>query len=245
MESRKPEMDSDHPAAIRIENLGKKIAGKQVLQDITLSVPKGRVMAICGPNGAGKTTLIRVLLGLLAADRGRVQVNAPLERCAFVFHSSCLFADLTLRQNCRFFLSSKKQAARDRELNELQAEFGLGSHRDARVGTFSRGLMQKADLVRALLEKPDILFLDEPTANLDPLGKVDVRKILRRRVESGMTLLLTSHLLGEVEKLADRVCILQHGRVIWEGDPSRDLRGGDLESRFIELVGASKEDEHE
>ncbi|MBN1197381.1 MAG: ABC transporter ATP-binding protein [Candidatus Aminicenantes bacterium] len=241
METEKPGFDKNHPTAIHIIHVSKKIAKKQVLDDVAIVAPRGKTLAICGPNGAGKTTLIRILLGLLKPDTGSVRMAAALKNCAFQFHSPCLFPDLTLQQNCRFFLFSKNKPLKDRDLAELIEEFGLECTCSARVGTYSRGMLQKADLIRALLEEPEILFLDEPTSHLDPLGKVSVRKILKRRVESGMTLLMTSHLLGEVEKLAHNVCILKDGKVIWGGDPRRDLQGRDLESGFIELVTASQE----
>ena len=240
METREPGVASNHPIAIRINRVCKKIARKAVLQDVTLAALRGQTLAICGPNGAGKTTLIRILLGLLNPDTGSVEIAAAAESCSFQFHSPCLFPDLTLQQNCRFFLSSRNKSLKDRELEQLRNEFGLEGAGSARVGTYSRGMLQKADLIRALLEEPKILFLDEPTSHLDPLGKVSVRKILKRRVESGMTLLLTSHLLAEVEKLAGHVCILKDGKVIWDGDPRKDLQGKDLESSFVERVTASR-----
>ncbi|HDP95793.1 MAG TPA: ABC transporter ATP-binding protein [Candidatus Aminicenantes bacterium] len=240
METEKPGVDSNHPAAIRISHVSKKIAKKQVLDDVVIAAPRGKTLAVCGPNGAGKTTLIRILLGLLKPDTGSVQMAALPQNCSFQFHSPCLFPDLTLQQNCRFFLSSKNRSLKDKNLVELMKEFNLEGARSGRVGTFSRGMQQKADLIRALLEEPEILFLDEPTSHLDPLGKVSVRKILQRRVKSGMTLLMTSHLLGEVEKLADHVCILKDGKVIWNGEPRKDPQGRDLESRFVELVTASQ-----
>ena len=116
----------------------------------------------------------------------------------------------------------------------------MGNERDDRVGTFSRGMLQKADLVRALSEEPEILFLDEPTSHLDPIGKVMVREFLKSRVDAGMTLLVTSHLLGEVEKLADQVCILDQGAVAWMGNLQGDLGGTDLESWFVEIVSGSQ-----
>ena len=226
--------------SVCVTGLCKSIARKRVLEEVNLEVSSGTAMAVCGPNGAGKTTLIRILLGLLEPDKGYVCMDSDGRNSSFLFHSPCLFPDLTLRQNCQFFLSSRGKNLNSGKFFDLQGEFGLGNERADRVGTFSRGMLQKADLVRALSEEPEILFLDEPTSHLDPIGKVMVREFLKSRVDAGMTLLVTSHLLGEVEKLADHVCILNHGSVAWTGSVQEDLGGVDLESWFVEVVAGSQ-----
>lgn len=236
MEKGKQRLDSNDYELIRMSAVSKTIARNPVLRNVNMEVLAGTALAVCGANGAGKTTLIRILLGLLKPDSGSLRSTMHMGNTSFLFHSPCIFPELTLKQNCRFFLNAKGKSLNEGEFSALQVEFGLEREKNDRVGTFSRGMLQKADLVRALIEKPQIMFLDEPTSHLDPLGKILVRDNLRSRVDAGMTLVVTSHLLGEVEKLVDYVCILDGGEIAWKGNVCEDLNGMDLESRFVEIV---------
>jgi len=223
---------------IKLEKIVKNIRNKHILKSIDLSIPPGKVTALCGPNGAGKTTLLRILLKLVQADRGNVNYSMPMKSISFMLHNNSLFEDLTLIENINFFLGIKgidmSPHCLDKYLNLLSLQDELRK----KVSTFSKGMSQKADLLRALMEKPEVLLLDEPTSHLDPIGKIELRKLFRDLVEEdGLAILFTSHLLLEVEKIADDVVILAEGEIKWRGELQSLLETGqDLETKFIEII---------
>jgi ABC-2 type transport system ATP-binding protein len=223
---------------IKLEKIVKSIRDKHVLKDIDLDISPGKVTALCGPNGAGKTTLVRILLKLVQADSGTINYSMPMKSISFMLHNNSLFEDLTLIENINFFLAIKGV---DMDLHRLDKYLNLVSLQDElrkKVSTFSKGMSQKADLLRALMEKPEVLLLDEPTSHLDPIGKIELRKLFRDLVEEdGLAILFTSHLLLEVEKIADDVVILAEGEIKWRGELHSLLETGqDLETKFIEII---------
>jgi len=232
---------------IKLCNISKKIGSKKVIQNLSLDILKNRITAICGPNGAGKTTIIRMILKLVNLDSGLVKYGTNLNQISFLFHNSCLFSDLTLKENISFFMESKGIRLDLKKLYKVSEELNLEKDINRKISTFSQGMIQKADLIRALMENPEFLILDEPTANLDPEGKVKVREILKKKVKNNdLTVLLTSHLLDEVERLADYVYIINLGELCWHGGVKEDLaeENIDLESKFIEILN-SKGDRNE
>ncbi|MCX6580917.1 MAG: ABC transporter ATP-binding protein [Candidatus Aminicenantes bacterium] len=228
---------------IKLEKIVKNIRNKHILKDIDLFIPPGKVTALCGPNGAGKTTLVRILLKLVQADSGNVNYSMPMKSISFMLHNNSLFEDLTLIENINFFLGIKgidmDPHCLDKYLNLLSLQDELRK----KVSTFSKGMSQKADLLRALMEKPEVLLLDEPTSHLDPIGKIELRKLFRDLVEDdGLAILFTSHLLLEVEKIADDVVILVEGELKWRGELHSLLETGqDLETKFIEIISGNGE----
>lgn len=223
---------------IRLEKIVKSIRNKQVLKGIDLSVSHGKITALCGPNGAGKTTLVRILLKLVQPDSGNVNYSLPMKSISFMLHNNSLFEDLTLIENINFFLGIKGIAMDPHCLDKYLNILSLQDELRKKVSTFSKGMSQKADLLRALMEKPEVLLLDEPTSHLDPIGKIELRKLFRDLVEKdGMAILFTSHLLLEVEKIADDVVILAEGETKWRGELKSLLENGlDLETKFIEII---------
>jgi ABC-2 type transport system ATP-binding protein len=228
---------------VNLESISKNIGTKEVLQNVDLSISPGQIAALCGPNGAGKTTIVRIILKVISPDSGTIKYSIPLNSISFLLHSRSLFGDLTLKENIDFFLKIKGIPLNSYSLEKYLNILSLEKDFKAKVSTFSEGMAQKADILRALLEKPDILILDEPTSHLDPMGKIEVRKLLKNLVkEEGTSILLTSHLLHEIEKIADDVLILSSGKIRWRGVISSLIKDNvDLESKYVEIISGKEE----
>jgi ABC-2 type transport system ATP-binding protein len=215
------------------EEVRKSFGARAVLRGASLSFRRGETLALLGRNGAGKTTLVRILAAALAKDGGRVELlGRDLDRepaeighlCGWVGQDSerSAYPRLTVRENLRFFGALRGLRRRDlaARIALLAEELGLGPQLDALFGTLSGGQKQAAIIARALLHDPPVAFLDEPTKGLDPLAANRVRAFLRRRVEGGLALLLTSHILGDLSALADRVAVVAEGRIRTEASPA-------------------------
>ena len=195
-------------------------APQPALHGLTLSIPKGSAFGLIGPNGAGKTTFIKLLLGVARPTGGEVQVlgSSPEERAVrarigYLPERLHLPDAWTPRQ----FLHSVARLKNVGADLGLLPRVGLGDVVDRKIGGFSKGMRQRLGLAVALLGTPELLILDEPTDGIDPLGRVDVRRILLEEKARGATVLLNSHLLAETELVCDRVGILHHGRLVREG----------------------------
>jgi ABC-2 type transport system ATP-binding protein len=204
--------------------VAKAYGGRAALDGVTLTVRRGEVLGLLGPNGAGKTTLIKILLGLVHADAGEIRLlgrdaSRPDARQRVGYlpelfrFQPWLTADEVLRLHGQLGRIPTTQESRRAGLELV----GLADRADDRVAGFSKGMQQRLGLAVALLGKPELVVLDEPTSALDPLGRADVREIVVALREQGVALLLNSHLIGEVERVCDRITILDHGRVAAEG----------------------------
>ena len=217
--------------AIVTDDLGRSFGDLRALQGVSLEIPKGSVFGLLGPNGAGKTTMIRILLGLLAPDRGHARVlghalpeggSYVRERTGALLEHTGLYERLSVRQNLDFFgriwrMDGRQRARRVRELLE---RFGLWQRRDETVGKLSRGMKQKLAIARTLIHCPELVFLDEPTAGLDPVAATELRQDLARLVQTdGVTVFLTTHNLVEAERLCDQVGVISQGRLRAVGSP--------------------------
>ncbi|MGY1610219.1 ABC transporter ATP-binding protein [Geodermatophilus sp. SYSU D00700] len=230
---------------MRIRGLVKGYGGRVVLDGVDLDVEPGSVCALLGPNGAGKTTAVRIATTLLRPDGGRVEVAGvdvvarPREvrrRIGVVGQQPAVDEVLGARENLVLFgrLHHLDRAAARRRAGELLAQVGLPDTGDQPVREFSGGMRRRLDVAAALVLAPEVLFLDEPTTGLDPAGRRDVWDAVRDLVARGTTVLLTTQYLEEAERLADRVHVLDAGRVVASGTP-RELTaaiGGDR----LELV---------
>ena len=217
--------------AIRTENLTRDFETVRAVDDLSLEMPAGIVFGFLGPNGAGKTTTIRLLLGLLEPTSGRAKVldfdtrtqaDRIRERVGALLEDDGLYERLTAYDNLNFYGEINRLAAPERRarIRQLLEHLDLWDRRNERVSKFSSGMKQKLALARALLHRPSLLFLDEPTAGLDALNAVALREDLRALArQEGVTVFLTTHNLAEAEKICDRVGVIHKGRLVAGGRP--------------------------
>ena len=231
-------------AALAASGLRKSYAGAEVVAGLSLRVERGRCFGLLGPNGAGKTTTLRLCLGLTAPDSGDINLNGcviPAEarkartRVGVVPQFDNLDPDFTASENLlvfgRYFgLGDDEVRARIPDLLDFA---GLGSKADARIATLSGGMKRRLTLARALVNDPDIVFLDEPTTGLDPQARHLIWERLKQLKASGKTLILTTHFMDEAERLCDALIIIDHGRKIAEGSP-RQLIAEHIEPQVVE-----------
>lgn len=216
------------------------------LAGLDLSVPAGTVFGFLGPNGAGKTTTIQILLGFQDATGGVARlfgqpVNRTIarDRIGYLAENPDSYGFLTGRELLtmagRLFKLTPAEIRVRTE--QLLAETGLLPAADRRIATYSRGMKQRICLAQALINDPDLLILDEPTGGLDPLGRLDIRRLIEARRQAGKTVFFSSHELSEVELVCDRIALLSRGRLVAEG-AVRDLvpEGETLERFFIRMV---------
>jgi ABC-2 type transport system ATP-binding protein len=233
--------------ALRVERLTKRFGDRSAFEELTLEVGSGEIFGLLGPNGAGKTTTVRVLCTLLPPTSGRAEVaGIPLEvgneheirrRVSVLTEHPGLYLRLSVQDNLEFFaglygLSPRQANAR---IGECAAAVGIADRLSDSAGSLSRGLLQRAALARALLPDPMLLFLDEPTAGLDPAAATDVREIISGLRRRGTTIFLTTHRLDEAERLCDRVAIVKT-RLVSVGTPAEltARKSGALEVRLRE-----------
>ena len=235
--------------AIRTQELAKRYGSITALAGLTMTIPRGDIFGFLGPNGAGKTTAVKLLLGLTPPTAGHGEVlgaaigdRDALRRVGYLpelfRYQSWLSAREVLALHCE--LAGLDRAAWQREIEDALAIVGLADRGSGRVGTFSKGMQQRLGLGVALLGAPDLVVLDEPTSALDPVGRHDVREIIRGLGERGTTVFLNSHLLSEVEQVCHRVAIVDRGRVVAEGSLDELLGGDTVRIRVTDLDRAAK-----
>src|SRR6266705_182454 len=213
------------PYAVETSGLTKRFGERVAVDNVDLCVPRGSAFGYLGPNGAGKTTLIRMLLGLTRATGGTMRLlgrPVPAERAAALARVGAIVEEprfhryLSGRQNLMVIAAAREREAHGRIADAL-TRVGLAERADHRVSTYSLGMRQRLGVARALLADPELLILDEPTNGLDPAGIHEFRGMIHGLVAEGRTVLLSSHLLDEVEKICDAVAIVDHGRVVIQG----------------------------
>jgi len=207
--------------------------GHEALRGVDLSVPEGSAFGLIGPNGAGKTTFIKSILGIVQPTEGTVRVlggspEDPRIRARIGYLPERLHLPGSwLAPVFLGTVASLKGLKPDKAANlRLLERVGLGDALGRRIGGYSKGMRQRLGLAAAMLGSPELLILDEPTDGIDPMGRVEVRRILQEEVQRGTTLFLNSHLLAETERLCDRVAVLGNGKVLREGRLEELARGG-------------------
>jgi ABC-2 type transport system ATP-binding protein len=207
--------------SIEVRSVTKTFQGSRVLDGISFSVGKGEVFGFLGPNGAGKTTTLRILLGLLRPDSGEALVlgesldtaDATRRRVGVLFENNGLIDRFTARENLMYYAELYEVPDPDKRVVELLGYVGLSDRADDLVGVFSTGMKRKLGLARAILHKPDILFLDEPSSGLDPEGQKMVHDLILGLSGQAMTIFLNSHNLDEVSRVCSKVAILHRGTI--------------------------------
>jgi ABC-2 type transport system ATP-binding protein len=215
---------------IAIDGLTKRFGSVTAVQDLTLRVPRGGVFGLLGPNGSGKTTTIGLLLGLIRPSAGSIHLFgndargghlSALRRIGAIVENPAFYPDLSGRANLRYFQGIAGRTDAE-EIERLLVLVDLAERADGKFRTYSLGMKQRLGIAYALLGKPELVFLDEPTNGLDPSGMAEVRDLIERLGRTGHTVVLSSHLLNEVEQVCDNVAILSRGRLITHGKV-RDL----------------------
>jgi ABC-2 type transport system ATP-binding protein len=245
--------------AIRTDHLTRDFSTARAVDNLSLQVPAGIVFGFLGPNGAGKTTTIRLLLGLLEPTAGRAEVlgfdvrtqaGRIRERVGTLLGDDGLYERMTAYDNLDFFGEINRMPARARHnrIHQLLEHLDLWDRRSALVTEFSRGMKRKLALARALLHRPSLLFLDEPTAGLDALSAVTLRDDLAALArQEGVTVFLTTHNMAEAEKVCDRVGVIYKGQLVVEGRPEEigtqarqtrvEISGSGFTPEMLEEVG--------
>jgi ABC-2 type transport system ATP-binding protein len=201
------------------------------VRDLDLEVAPGQIYGLLGPNGSGKSTTLKIILGLVTPTRGRAKVFghptdevASRESVGFLPENPYFYKFLTGEETLKFYgkLCGLRGAGLTRRIDEMLSLVGLTSARDRRLAGYSKGMLQRIGLAQALIHEPALVVLDEPTAGVDPAGARDIRDLILDLKSRGITVLLSSHLLGQVQEICDRVGILANGSLVREG-PLRDL----------------------
>jgi ABC-2 type transport system ATP-binding protein len=246
----RPQATGRHAAepAIRVTDLRVIRGGRLVLDGISLSVARGSLTGLLGPNGCGKTTLIRSIVGVQIVESGIVEVlgrpagNAELRRrVGYVTQAPSVYSDLTVRENLRYFAAVLGAPATDPD--RVISEVSLDDHADVVVSKLSGGQEARVSLAAALLGRPELLLLDEPTVGLDPVLRRSLWDLFRRLADSGVTLLVSSHVMDEAARCQE-LLLMREGRVLAQDSPDGLLArtgAADVEDAFLRLVDRAEE----
>lgn len=236
---------------LEIKNLRKSYGEKEVLKDISLQVNKGEIIGYIGPNGAGKSTTVKILLGIIEDYQGEIKIlgqdirENPTEykkKIGYVPENGDIYENLTPREYLTFIgeIYGMNYEEADRKAQRLMELFGIERVYDSRIQSFSKGMKQKTIIISALLNDPEILFLDEPLSGLDANSVVVVKEVLEALARRGKTIFYSSHIMEVVEKLSNRIVLISDGKIIADGNIEK-LREADniksLEEIFNDLTG--------
>jgi ABC-2 type transport system ATP-binding protein len=236
--------------AIEVHELTRNYNGLRAVDGISFAVEAGEIFGFLGPNGAGKTTTIRMLTGQLRPTSGTARVvgcdvvgdrQSLKPQIGVVFDSQNIYERMSARDNLRFY--ARLYRVKKSRVDEVLTQVGLTGRAKDKVKGYSNGMKQRVLIARALLHKPKVLFLDEPTRGLDPNVARDIRAIVRQLVSQGMTVFLTTHYMEEADQLSDRVAIIDQGRIVALNTPERlkaEHGNGEkttLENVFVQLTG--------
>ncbi|MFA8435054.1 MAG: ABC transporter ATP-binding protein [Marinifilaceae bacterium] len=250
-------MTIDHTSVISIQNLEKSYPApgvpKKVLKGINLEIQPGQIIGYIGPNGAGKSTTVKILCGILPDFEGEVKVlgydlrTQALEikkRIGYIPENAALYDTLTPREYLQFVgeLQGMKAEEIEQKIVKLLELFDMHANADDRMNTFSKGMRQKILIISGLLHNPDIIFMDEPLSGLDANAVIIVKEILTQLAREGKTIFYSSHIMDVVEKISDRIILIDQGNVMADGS-FEELNSGEksesLENLFTELTGTS------
>jgi ABC-2 type transport system ATP-binding protein len=237
--------------AILLDRISKNLGNREILKDISFEVQRGDIFGYLGPNGAGKTTTIRIVLGIFRSDSGSVSVlgdsteqDIYRRRIGFVLETDGLYDNLNALENLGFYcrIYGVPETSRVERTQEMLNLVGLQDRAKDKVAVYSKGMRQKLALARAMIHTPELLVLDEPTAGVDPSGQMEVRSIiLNLAQEKGTTIFLSSHNLDEVQRICNRIALIDRGQIKVYGELEK-LRKGIEQPELIVETGTSEPD---
>lgn len=235
---------------LRVDGVYKFYGDIEAVRNINFSVKKGEIFGLIGPNGAGKTTALRMISTLITVSSGSITVcghdvategNAVRECISYLPEDAGAYKEMTGRKYLQFISGFFGDSAEREEILRRGIEISnLGKRIDSKVGTYSKGMMRRLLISRAIMTRPELAIMDEVTSGLDVMNAHSIRTLIREIADSGVTVLLSSHNMFEVESLCDRVAMINKGKIIMEGSPSELLKKYDannLEEVFIKGVG--------
>lgn len=245
-------------SAIKVKGLGVSYPSgvrslTRVLHDLDLEVRTGEVFGLLGPNGAGKTTLIKSMIGLIQYDKGSINIFGrpslsadARRRIGYMPEVANYYWYLTPEELLALCgrLCAMDEAVLKKEIDRVLAVVGLSSHKKRTIRSFSKGMQGRLNIAQALLHDPDLFILDEPFSGLDPLGRIQVRTIVKKLKDSGKTILLSSHELSEAELICDHIAIIRSGRIVRQGAVENLLAEAgerNLEGYFFRMISDGDE----
>lgn len=244
------EDEKDRPVTIRADQITKLYGEFAALSKVTFDVRKGTVCAFLGPNGAGKSTTMRILTGFMSATSGRAEVmgldpsvaekrRELARKLGYLPESGPLYRDMTPFESLGFVADVRGVSSPLKAIDRVVEQCSVGEVLHKPIHKLSKGFRQRVGMAQALLHDPEVLILDEPTSGLDPLQIRDVRSLIRE-LGKDKTLLLSTHILQEVEAVADEVVMVSEGRIVFTGTTEELKKDGTLEERFYALAGGKK-----
>ncbi|WP_226675495.1 ABC transporter ATP-binding protein [Rossellomorea aquimaris] len=237
---------------LQLKNLSKSFGSQEVLNNVSLNIPKGSIYGLLGPSGSGKTTLIKLMIGLETPSSGSVTYKGNKLKASelypsigYMAQSDALYDELTAKENLSFMASlyGLKKAKRKEQIEKVMTTVDLLEHLNKPVHQYSGGMKRRLSLAIALLHEPDVLFLDEPTVGIDPVLRKDIWDSFHRLKEEGRTLIITTHVMDEAER-CDQLGLLQHGEIISSDTPVaiKETYGvSSIEDVFLKNGGVSIE----
>ncbi|ACI18311.1 ABC transporter ATP-binding protein [Dictyoglomus thermophilum] len=222
---------------ISIRNLSKEINGKKILKNISFDIVRGEITALLGPNGAGKTTILRCLTGIFNVTSGNIEkVNNLI--ISVMLEKDLLWEKYSGWENIKIYAELLGRGVEKNDIEVYAEKLGILDFLSQKVYTYSKGTKRKLSFLLALLKNPDLLVLDEPMSGLDPISRKNMRELILDLNQKGKSVILTSHDLGELEKLAHRVILIKEGKILVDDMKSEILgKYRDLEELFLDVIG--------
>lgn len=231
-----------------VDKLSKKMHYVQILKDVSFTVQKGRILGLLGPNGAGKTTTLRIMVHLMRLSAGSVSImgedvqknfTQAIRHVGAMIEAPEFYNYLSGFKNLRLLADMSRKRISDDDINAVIKTVGLANHGNAKVKTYSLGMRQRLGVAQAILHKPEVLLLDEPFNGLDPAGSHDFRILMGQLRDQGTSIVISSHILSDIQALADDLVVLQHGEVTYTGTMDELVSHG---TNHIRLVTAKPDD---
>lgn len=229
---------------LEVKNINKILAKKRVLHDVSFSVKSGEIYGFLWPNGAGKTTTMKCIMGLIEPEAGKIKIFGEngltidsKMKIGFMPENTYLYKHLTgqefLEFNGKFFWLNGEKL--EKRIKKLFKRVGLEDAANKRLSDYSKWMLQRVGLAQSIINKPDLLFLDEPMSGLDPIGRKNVKDLLVSLRDEGTTIFFNTHILADVESICDRISIINRGNIIVEWEKVSDIKEG-MEEFFINKI---------